>query len=191
MSGLTRRRFLTAAGLVTIGLVAGAVGWRRRELVEWLAHPALDASPAGPLGDRTEAALMAAAHALLDDRITDGIYLDFFRWRAQNLPGHRSLYERFRSAVDASAHRVGAKDFASAPVEDRRRILQAMSVERRWTRLTRGIVGRDDSRYSQHIVREIFRLFARTDAWVRTGYESFAGWPRSAEGLDALPKVIA
>ena len=47
---------------------------------------------------------------------------------------------------------------------------------------------RGDLRYSQQIVREIFRIFSRTDAWRRTGYDAWPGIPGGFDRLGAPPR---
>jgi len=45
-------------------------------------------------------------------------------------------------------------------------------------RLRRIAFARDEARFARHVVREVFRRFARTDAWVLAGYDAWPGTPR-------------
>jgi hypothetical protein len=123
--------------------------------------------------------LRAAALALLHDRIEPLHYVECFRWRAGHVPGARALYERFERAVDREARRLGHDGFRAAGADHRRRILARMLPARGWTRVRRGLFARDEARYARHVVREIFRRFARTDAWVLSGYDAWPGMPRA------------
>ena len=181
-SPMHRRWFLTLAGLATLGIAAGAIGWRRRRLIAWLARPEVEPRPTGALPPATSATLVAAARALLGEPITAEVYEDFFAWRAANLPGHLAVYTGFARHVDAAARRDGARDFASADVAARRRILEALSPTRRWRRLTEGLLHRDALIWRQQVVRETLRLFAHTDGLLRLGYDYFPG---TAVGIEA------
>jgi hypothetical protein len=61
----------------------------------------------------------------------------------------------------------------------KRRILERMLPARGWTRIRRALLARDEARSARHVVREIFRRFARTDAWVLAGYDAWPGMPRA------------
>jgi hypothetical protein len=43
----------------------------------------------------------------------------------------------------------------------------------------RTLFGRDDQRFTRYVVREVFRIFSRTDAWLRVGYAAWPGVPRA------------
>ncbi|HTR96496.1 MAG TPA: hypothetical protein VMH61_01220 [Candidatus Acidoferrales bacterium] len=189
MSPLSRRRFLALAGLGVLGGAAAAAVVRRRRLFEWLARPSVEVSPVGALSGHASATLLATAHTLLDERITGEVYTDFFAWRAANVPGFRELYEAFTRGVDAASRRRGARDFAGAPLEVRRDVISALAPRQRWEHLTGGLLARQSVRWSQHVVHEIMRLFAHTDAWLRLGYDAYAGTPAGLAGLDAPPKA--
>ena len=191
MSAMNRRRFLTLAGLLTLGVVAGAIGWRRRQLITWLARPGIAARPTGPLGAGVSATLLAAARTLLGEPITEANYQDFFTWRAANVPGHLAVYTGFARHLDAEARKSGAGRFASADLAVRRRILEALSPTKRWRRLTEGLLNRDALIWRQHVVREMMRLFARTDGWLRLGYDYAPGTPAGIEAALSSPRGAA
>jgi hypothetical protein len=174
----TRRRFLAWAGLAA---TAGAVwSWARRDALRpWLTAASLGGDSPGPLRASTAATLEAAALALLDERIEPTHYVECFRWRATHLRGARALYERFEARVDRAARGAGFLGFRSAPPAERRRVIQALMPVRGWRRVARMALARDDERIARHVVREIFRRFAHTDAWVLAGYDAWPGMPRA------------
>jgi hypothetical protein len=188
VSGWSRRRFLAAAGLVTLGLAAGVLGWRRRQLIAWLANPGVPYGRKGALTPGEEQTLLAAARAALDDHITPHVYLDFFRWRALNMGGYLDLYRAFIAALDEFARRHHAASFITAAPFTRRWILGELAPRRRWGRMLGGLLRRENRRFERHVVRDCFRLYASTDGWVRAGYDSFPGLGRGLVGLDAPPR---
>jgi len=174
----TRRRFLGWLGLaVAVGAVATV--WRRDALRRWLLAVDPTPAPPGPLRDSTADTLRAAVLALLDERIEPDHYVDFFRWRAGRVSGARALYERFEVTVDRLARARGAGGFRGAERAEQRLILGDMLPVRGMKRVRRLLLDRDDERFARHIVREIFHRFARTDAWVIAGYDSWPGLPRA------------
>ncbi len=187
----SRRRFLAVVALAGLGLAAGAVGWKRRQLLLWLAKPAIAPAPRGPLAEGTRAVLVATARTLLGDPITDATYADFFAWRAENVPGLRALYDGFARWANGAARRAGARDFASADVAVRRRVLRALAPRRGWRRVVAGVAERDALRWSQQVEHEIRKLFLRTDVWRRLGYDRVPGEPSGLAGLDAPPAGAA
>jgi hypothetical protein len=171
--GLTRRRFLvlTAAAAGALGAL-GVLG-RRRLVRRWL-HASLAPTPPGPLDDAVVRTMLSATRTLLGEPLEIAHYEDYFRWRAQNLPGYRSLYGDFAAALDRAAQ----GSFVSAPPVRQRRILAEMLPVRGWSRLGRGLFGRDTERFAHFVVLEVFQRFTSTDAWLRIGYESWPGTPR-------------
>jgi hypothetical protein len=180
----SRRKFLGWMGLV---LATGAAGawWRFEPLRGWLVSAGLAPAPTGSLRDSTADTLRAAVLALLEERVDPRHYLDCFRWRARHVPGARALYERFEATVDRAARAGGASGFRSAGGAHQRRILEGMLPARGLRRIPRLLIARDEARFARHIVREIFRRFAVTDAWVLAGYDAWPGMPRAIGRLRA------
>ncbi len=150
-----------------------------------LAFPALHPRPAGPLRDETSRALLAATAALVGSDIDATRYEEFFRWRAETIPGHRALYEKFAATLNRQARRAGRRDFAESEQSLRLEVLRpAFRVRTAHNRLERLRIGMFHGSwvlFDLHIVRQIARLFARTDAWRLAGYESWPGTPRGLE----------
>jgi hypothetical protein len=175
---MTRRRFVTLAGLV---LVAGAAGvsWLRRDtLRRWLIDAPPDASRVGPLSPRAETVVRAVAVAMFGEPIDTDHYLRVFAYRAEHVPGHRQMFESFASHLDQAARYAGAKGFESLPLEHQRRLLADLRPARGWRRAWRGVADRERARDSEQVVRAYMWVFAGTDAWLRSGYEAWPATPR-------------
>jgi hypothetical protein len=189
----SRRRFLkmvlVAAGGVAVasagslGLLKGA--WRR------LVFPVLEPEPTGPLSGQALGVLLAATEALVNHPFEKDHYTDFFRWRAEHLPGHRALYERFAVAVNRSAKQSFGCDFAGCAIARRRTIMETATRVRaatsRFERLRVGLRERDWWLFDPYIIRPITSLFARTDAWPLVGYDAWPGTPRGLERYTRPP----
>jgi hypothetical protein len=184
---VSRRRFLLIAGAGTIGVATGypALRLSRPALRRWLVEPDLPLGGAtGPLEEPTARVLQATAAALLDTPVEMRHYQEFFQWRSQNLPGYKGLYEQFALRVNETAARSAGAPFADCNLAAQRGVLarclrtgsRAGHLGEAWA----GLVDRQWLIYDRYIVREIFDLFARTDAWVKLGYET---WPGEHRGL--------
>lgn len=180
---VSRRKFLQIAGIGTIGAATGypAFQFSRPALRRWLVEPDLPLGAAtGPLDEATLLVLQATTAALIEVPVETGHYRDFFQWRSQNVPGYKSLYEQFAASVNAAA---GAP-FADCTVVTQRgvlaRCLRAGNAAGHLGKVRAGLFERQWLVYDRYIVREIFDLFARTDAWVKLGYET---WPGEHRGL--------
>jgi hypothetical protein len=184
----TRRRFLklltgAAGGAIAIGAVGftvakTAAGSFYRKLVD------LPRTPTGPLTAAEVATLLAATEALIDLEVDSARYDDFFRWKAENVRGYRSLYASFVQTIDRQAG-----GFEKAGAEQKRRVLSKASRVREVINAGDKIGGlriaafdRDWLLYERFIIREILTLFSKTDAWILAGYGPHPGVPR---GLDA------
>lgn len=192
----TRRSFLKIAAVAAgSAAVAGGVLYRYargaaadfyRRLVE------LDkTAPVGALGDRELAALMAATRVLLVGGIDERRYEDFFRWKAANAEGYKNLYEQFRATVDGAA----GGDFAAAAIDRQKevmakaaRVRQVINADDKVGGMRFALFDRDWLLFERYVVREILTLFARTDAWVLSGYGPHPGVPRGLEAYRHAPE---
>jgi hypothetical protein len=180
---VSRRKFLQIAGIGTIGAATGypALRFSRPALRHWLVEPDLPIGAAiGPLEEATLQVLQATTTALIDAPVEIGHYRDFFQWRSQNVPGYKRLYEQFA----ASVNEVAGAPFADGNVVAQRgvlaRCLRAGNPAGHLGKAWAGLFDRQWLVYDRYIIREIFDLFARTDAWVKLGYET---WPGEHRGL--------
>jgi hypothetical protein len=180
---VSRRKFLQIAGIGTIGAATGypAFQFSRPALRHWLVEPDLPLGGAtGPLSDAALEVLQATTAALLEAPVETGHYRDFFQWRSQNVPGYKGLYEQFAARVNEAA----GTSFADRNTVTRRgvlaRCLRAGNAASDLGKVRAGLFERQWLVYDRYIVREIFDLFARTDAWVKLGYET---WPGEHRGL--------
>ena len=182
---LSRRALIGVLSVGAAGITAGAHRWLSRLHAPphpiW--PPALEDAPTGAISADGLRALLAAVRAIVLEPIDTGHYGAFFRWRAEHLPGHHALYERFRATVDGIARREEGLPFAQCAVASQRRILRpALDVRSEQTARSRP-PRRDEhdwGLFHRHIVREVLALFARTDAWILLGYEA---WPGTARGF--------
>ena len=173
------KTLVVAAVSTTLGYVV--IQRSRPTLERYLRNPDLP-EPAftGILNAQTLQVLRATTEALIEVRIEMSHYENFFRWRSENLPGYKSLYEQFARTVNAA---VGC-NFAECDIAIRRGILekafQGRNLTSKLDQVRIGVLARDWLRFDKYIVREIFTLFAKTDAWIMVGYES---WPGTSRGL--------
>ena len=188
-SSFTRRRFLTVVAGVALGMTLwGLRPWTRGILArfsgryESLTHPTLARAATGALSARALQVLQAAVSTLVDTTVEMSHYVEYFTWRAENLPGYSQLYEEFARRLDLAAARRGGGGFVEGDAESRRRVLQQINLKRGSLRTVAvALTDRDWLRFEQYIVREVLALFVRTDGWVLLGYEAWPGTPR---GLD-------
>lgn len=181
---LSRRTLLGAAAGACAAAVLGV--WRRLgEPGDPASTPVLESTAPGPVADATLSTLVAAARTVIGRPVEPSHYAEYFRWRAEHLPGYRTLYERFAARVDRDARRTARCAFAGCRPADRARVLAA-AARARDPRSPLDIAwmaagGRAWAAYERFILDEALAVFADTDAWVLTGYD---GWPGTPRGLD-------
>jgi hypothetical protein len=182
---------------MSVGAGAVAAGAFRRVarlhgLIRPLGPPVLYGAPTGTISAEGLRTLLAATRAIVLEPIDAAHYAAFLRWRAEHLPGHYALYERFRGTLDSIARREEGLPFARCSLASQRRILRP-ALEVPFRQAPGGRPARGDERdwalYHRHIVRELLALFARTDAWILLGYEAWPGTPRGfARYVQAPPR---
>ena len=196
----SRREFLKlsiggAVGAMTVLLAAQhAKAWLLaplRALYARLLSPALEETPTGPLSEGALNTLLVATRALAGVPVQIAHYEDFFRWRAENLRGHTTLYEHFAAALDRRARRSVGCDFVACSPQMQQKILatlpQVRSADTRWHRVRVAVLEREWVRFDQYIVRSILLLIYRTDAWTLLGYEAWPGTPRGLDRYTQAP----
>lgn len=129
---------------------------------------------------------MAASRTVIGKPIEPTHYAEYFRWRAERLPGYRTLYQRFSAEVDGRARGTAGCAFADCDPAVRAKVLLRAAARARSPRtlldgLWMATGGRRWAAYDAFIFDEALALFADTDAWVLLGYE---GWPGTPRGLD-------
>jgi hypothetical protein len=200
---LSRRRFLrlsvvSAVGATTVLLAAySAKTWLRaplRTLYARLRSPGLEDAPTGPLSVGALDALLAATTALAGVPVQLAHYEDFFRWRAEHLPGYKALYEQFAAALARRARRSVGRAFVDCSRQVQQKVLeerpQLRGGDSRWRRARVAVLEREWLRFDQYIVRDILLLFLRTDAWTSLGYEAWPGTPRGLERYTQAPSQV-
>lgn len=160
-------------------------------LNSWLTEPSLAETPPGAVDEHALQILMIAAQTLLGVSIEEAHYETYFRWRSENLPGYKSLYEKFATGLDRAAQDLAGCDFIACEADSRYTLLEkAFEVRDRAGRLEEirlGLFDREWLRFDRYIVREIFSLFARTDALILLGYDAWPGLPRGLDRYTQLP----
>jgi hypothetical protein len=197
----TRRSFLKVLGFAAGGAaIVGGVMFRHakgaaadwyRKLVE------LDKdAPGGQLTDAEVQTLLAATRVLLVDGIEEQRYDDFFRWKAENAGGYLGLYRSFARALDEGAGDAGAKSFTAADAAIQKKVIGRAKEVRRMINdddkvggLRFALLDREWLLYERYIVREVLTLFAKTDAWLLSGYGSPPGVPRGLEAYLVKPEA--
>ena len=200
---LSRRRFLrlsvVGAGGATIILLAAysATVWLRaplRALYARLRFPGLEDAPTGPLSVGALNALLAATTTLAGVPVQLAHYEDFFRWRAEHLPGYKALYEQFAAALGLRAQRAVGCAFVDCSRQMQQKVLeerpQLRGGDSRRHKARVVVLEREWLRFDQYIVRDIFLLFLRTDAWTSLGYEAWPGTPRGLERYTQAPSQV-
>jgi len=197
---LSRRGFLrlsmgVAVGAITVLLAAqSARAWlltTLQALYARLLSPGLEDAPTGPLSAGALNTLLVVTRALVGVPVQIAHYEDFFRWRAENLRGHKALYEQFATALDRRARRAVGDNFADCSRQMQQKILEELPQVRnagtRWHRVRVAVLERDWVRFDQYIVSNILLLFYRTDAWTLLGYEAWPGTPRGLDRYTQAP----
>jgi hypothetical protein len=197
---LSRRAFLRLSVIVAGGAIAAltaaqsAKGWLLapfRALYDRLLSPALEDAATGPLSARTLNVLLVATRALLGVPVQIAHYEDFLRWRAENLRGYKTLYDRFAAALDLRARRSAGCDFVDCSLQMQQKILENLphvsSAETRWDKVRVSVLERDWVLFDRYIVRDILLLFSKTDAWTLLGYEAWPGTPRGLDRYTQAP----
>jgi len=151
-----------------------------KALYQRITSPILEETPAGLLDAKITQTLLSAAEAFINISIEKYHYNDFFNWRAKNLPGYKNLYEQFAMTVEQLSVKTFSCNFTECTMENRRRILESMRPGSRLNKLRLGTFKKDWLLFEKHIFSEILLLFAKTDAWILLGYES---WPGEQRGL--------
>jgi hypothetical protein len=156
-----------------------------------LLSPGLEHAPTGPLSTGALNTLLVATGALAGVPVQIAHYEDFFRWRAENLRGYKTLYEQFAAALDRRAKRSVGCDFVDCSRQIQQKMLeelpQVRSANTRWRKVRFAVLEREWLRFDQYIVHDILLLFLRTDAWSLLGYEAWPGTPRGLDRYTQAP----
>ncbi len=204
---MNRRKFLKifVLGIAVIAGIVGIISTQRsdssilssiRALYSWLINPTLSNKPTGKIDGRTIEVLLVTSEILCGTSIERKHYKDYFCWCSENLRGYKTIYEQFKVSLDHSAKQSFGCYFVdcdkSMQLQIIKKILQShktllSQTTSRLYRIKIGIFERDWQLFNKYIFSEILNIFARTDAWVLLGYESWPGIPR---GLNKYRKAI-
>jgi len=170
----SRRAFLSLAalGIAGGGLWAALRVGRARS---WLSSLGIQVSPADaalrPLSERTLHTLRTTVRAVIGHDVDLAAYEDYFAWRALHIPGAGARCEAFADTAEKLARDEHESSFAFCSEGTQSRVLARLFHEPEHRSV------RDD----------ILKRFARTEAWIAIGYDSYPGMPR---GLDDYLKPL-
>jgi hypothetical protein len=192
----SRRQFLrlfvvTAGGAAVAETVV--TQWPYRLVRAWynrLTEPVLAADTLpGPLHVHTLETLLAVTETVLEARIEQRHYADFFQWYAENIQGYKDFYERVTVQLDRFARQSARQTFSACDTVGRQEILrQALAHHRsRLHRLWTGIFAPDLLLFERYLIAPIVELFASTDAWILLGYAHWPGQPRGLHRYTQAP----
>src|SRR5262245_14036291 len=169
---LSRRKFLrlsvgVAVGTITVLVAAqSAKAWLLapfRALYARLLSPGLKDAPTGPLSAGALNTLLVTTEALAGVPVQIAHYEDFFRWRAENLRGYKTLYEQFAAALDRRTRRSVGCDFVDCSRLMQQKMLEELpqvhSTNTRWHRVRVTVLEREWLRF------EIGRASCREVVW--------------------------
>ena len=186
---------MVAVGGITVLLAAqSAKAWllvQFRALYARLLSPDLEDVPTGQLSAGTLNTLLVTTGALAGVPVQMAHYEDFFRWRAENVRGYKTLYEQFAAALNRRARRSVGCDFVDCSRQMQQKLLeelpQVRSANTRWHIARVAVLEREWVRFDQYILRDILLLCLRTDAWTLLGYEAWPGTPRGLDRYTQAP----
>ncbi|MBW1807008.1 MAG: hypothetical protein JRJ87_02355 [Deltaproteobacteria bacterium] len=191
---MKRRTFLTSLAITLGGAVLGCLeslsGTARSFFFTAAARADSQNAPdsyTGKVRDETIATLIDVTHVLLQAPIEESHYQEFFRFRAENVPGYHELYVEFGAFLNRRAKLRRLPDFSNCERTVQASILNEISEEALAQSSLSPVQKKYLTRFQKRIILEILRVFSQTDAWLLLGYES---WPGSPAGLDRYTKPL-
>lgn len=186
---LTRRQFLVSV----IGLwICGSILWLfpyfsrsprlNRLLYRLSSIGGLPGGEKGLLKPETLLTLESAVTTLLQLDIELVYYQNYFKWRAENLEGYKVIYQEFENFLNQAAKKFSKPSFVKCDSDLQRSIIDLILPKNSLERIRNFFLHDERIIYEKFVLREIFRLFTCTDAWIFLGYEA---WPGIARGLDS------
>jgi hypothetical protein len=141
----------------------------------------LPEEPTGPLNTQILQALLVTTEIITENNVEKSHYKDYFNWRSNNLKGYKALYKKFFETLDRSTKKSFGCSFIGCDkgtqYEMLKKAFEVQTTKGRIDRIRKGLFDRDWLLFNKYIFPEILSLFARTDAWVSIGYDSWPGVP--------------
>ncbi len=100
-------------------------------------------------------------------------YENFLGWRFANVPPYRDVYLKLATTLESRARKETGKPFVAGDAATRARLVADVCDH--------------TADFDTYFRGEVLALFAKTDALVLLGYDSWAGQARGFEGLQRLP----
>jgi hypothetical protein len=135
----------------------------------------------------TADAITALPEALVDRPLERARYEDFYRFRAENVPGYHTLYAHFAAAADSKSEALFSKRFSDATYAERRAVLDELHQPRDRRVRVRPLFDPWPGRYQRFLIRETLALYDDTDAWLELGYGAWPGMPRTIAFMQVPP----
>jgi hypothetical protein len=193
---MTRRNFLKltmvplsfgAASVFFFGTFGSWISAQIRRFGYRLNNPSLRRGGTGALSDSTTRTLLGAVEALVGGSVETVHYEIFFGWRAEHLRGTRDLYDKFVATLDKIGRKSHRRSFLECDLEARQQMLKKFTLSSQLSKFQRTIFFREDLLFYNHIIKEILKLYSRTDAWIDIGYEN---WPGQARGFEYYQRAV-
>lgn len=192
MFEINRRKFLIFLATGSAAAIVGSVIIFRSpdssdRLLDSLLLP--EDIPPGGLNKATLNTLIAMAEALAGRQNLQGDYSNYFNWRSQNFAGYRSRYERFSKILQHKSLKMTKRNFGDNPLKLRLTVINSFRPFLKKVQKKKQPNLSDDPlfQFEKFIIQETLHLFARTDAFLALGYDSFPGQARGFETYRKLP----
>lgn len=141
-----------------------------------------DSLNTGTLTTQIRESLLQVTETLAGGRVERSHYEIYFDWRAENLPGYKSLYEEFVHEINKISQAQFKVPFHQCNLSQRKAVLQKFFPTEGILKFRNWFSNKPSNPlYYQKVLTEILKLYSRTDAWTLLGYPA---WPGEARGLE-------
>jgi hypothetical protein len=182
MFQITRRKFFALLASGTAAAIGSLLYFRSSLHSDRKSFLERSRRTTSPLGEETLKILIAMAEALTGRSTLQGDYAGYYHWRAQNLQGYKTRYERFADLLQARSIAATKRNFGDNPMNVRLEIVNSFRPAFQKSKSETGL-----RTFEKYIIQETLHLFARTDAFLALGYDSFPGQARGFETYRKLP----
>lgn len=179
---ISRRGFLKLAALSSGSIIAAYIFVRHfspfHAMYRRLIASELYDAPAVPLDYRALANLLAVTRLLTHPFIENDHYEDFLKWRSENIRGYKYVYEKISLILENKSMELFSCSFLDCDAADQLAILGRIRPRNRLDKVNKAVFSKDDLLFERFFIFDVLSLYARTDAWIELGYESWPGKPR-------------
>jgi hypothetical protein len=191
MSFISRRTFLILLATGGFAGLATKLLLRNSSSTPQNKHPSAlirHASP-GPLSVAHLNILLAMVTAVTQQQTLQGNYEGYFKWRSENMKDYRIRYEDYCGLLNQTSIEMTKRTFLDNPPALRLKIINSLRTYLNGKPDPRRFDSREKRlfEFETLIVQETLQLFARTDALLAPGYNSFPGQARGFDSYRKLP----